>query len=60
MSNANVNEHDVTLELESGRTFYTLLENGEETDLLCRECECLYWQCSHAQVIVAEKEARRG
>lgn len=53
-------EHDVTLEIESARTFYTLLENGEETDLLCRECECLYWQCSHAGVIVDEKKARRG
>lgn len=55
-----VNEHDVTAEVQTGRTFYTLLEDGKETDLLCRECECLYWQCSHAQVIVNEHEAQHG
>jgi hypothetical protein len=46
-------------EIKSGKTYRTIMENGEETDLLCRRCECLYWQCEHEREIVAEYEQNK-
>lgn len=46
-----------TKQIIQGKTYQTLIENGEETDLLCRKCECLYWQCEHVHEIEAEYEA---
>jgi len=48
------------LRIPQGKTYRTLIENGEETDLLCRKCECLYWQCEHQSEIEKEYDALKN
>lgn len=42
-----------------GRPYYTLVERGEETDLLCAVCHSPYWRCQHVEEISLAYDADR-